>query len=487
MSCPVANLGRATLYNGDCLDVMRELPDGIADSICTDPPAGIHFMSAAFDSDRGGRDQWVAWLAERLAEARRVIRPGGFMLCWAIPRTSHWTAMAIEQAGWTIRDRISNLMSGSDVMDRFVETLSGDQKQAFEMVLETISPSRLSHCFGSGFPKSKSCIKPSVEDWWLCKAPGKLLPLQIKRSLIGGAPPSVPQPLGGTGDVYGFKNGVGRSGEMSQSEGRWPANLCLSHSSACTEIGSHVLRGDHRGDPGDRRDGGFFGVGSENGSGEPNARVYGNEIVTTWECVEGCPVLELGRQSGQQKSVRAVPHGTNPNPMDWGGKRKDDEKVFGFGDSGTAARFFATFAPDKEPDEFRFKYQAKCSRSDRSEGLEGLETQESPVFDERPSGDFATRMNRVRPKVVKSNTHPTVKSTHLMQWLCRLITPEGGTVLDPFCGSGSTGKACIREGFRFVGIESDVENGYFEIARRRIEHEIKKVEGDMPLFQGLNA
>jgi len=67
------------------------------------------------------------------------------------------------------------------------------------------------------------------------------------------------------------------------------------------------------------------------------------------------------------------------------------------------------------------------------------------------------------------NNHPTVKPTALMQYLCRLITPTGGVVLDPYMGSGSTGKAAIREGFSFVGIELDPD--YYEIAKARVNHE----------------
>lgn len=94
----------------------------------------------------------------------------------------------------------------------------------------------------------------------------------------------------------------------------------------------------------------------------------------------------------------------------------------GYGDTGSAARFF---------------YCAKASRKDRGEG----------------------------------NTHPTVKPTDLMAYLCRLVTPPGGVVLDPFMGSGSTGKAAMREGFRFIGCEMSPE--YLEIARARIESAMK--------------
>ena len=98
--------------------------------------------------------------------------------------------------------------------------------------------------------------------------------------------------------------------------------------------------------------------------------------------------------------------------------------------SGSAARFF---------------YAAKVSKSERNEGL--------------PLG--------------MSNTHPTLKPVSLMAYLCRLVTPPGGVVLDPFMGSGSTGKAAMREGFRFIGCELSAE--YLAIARARIDHEIVRV------------
>ena len=127
----------------------------------------------------------------------------------------------------------------------------------------------------------------------------------------------------------------------------------------------------------------------------------------------------------------------------------------------------ALFPGEGDKSAARFMYCAKASKKDRDEGLDHLPETEAADFDHRPSGDFASRMNRVRPPVLKRNTHPTVKPTDLMRYLCRLVTPPGGVVLDPFMGSGSTGKAAILEGFRFIGIEREAE--YVEIARARIE------------------
>ena len=119
-------------------------------------------------------------------------------------------------------------------------------------------------------------------------------------------------------------------------------------------------------------------------------------------------------------------------------------------DSGSAARFF---------------YCAKATQDDRNEGCEDLPLRVSDETHKRPRTELDDpRRAGVTPR---RNNHPTVKPVDLMRYLCRLVTPPGGIVLDPFCGSGSTGKAAMLEGFRFTGIELNAE--YLELAQRRIE------------------
>jgi len=143
---------------------------------------------------------------------------------------------------------------------------------------------------------------------------------------------------------------------------------------------------------------------------------------------------------------------------------KDAAKEIGYGDSGSAARFF---------------YCAKASKSDRDEGCEGLEERVASVGNTDAAGRDGTNPNNYvgdsqRRRVEaglpgtlpRRNHHPTVKPTALMRYLCRLVTPPGGIVLDPFTGSGSTGKGAVLEGFRFIGIEREAE--YVEIAKARI-------------------
>jgi len=129
------------------------------------------------------------------------------------------------------------------------------------------------------------------------------------------------------------------------------------------------------------------------------------------------------------------------------------------GDSGSAARFF---------------YCAKASKADRDEGCEGIAERTTREY--RTGNTHNTHGGRV-PDKVSRNYHPTVKPTALMRYLCRLVTPPGGIVLDPFTGSGSTGKAAVAEGFQFIGIEQQAE--YVEIARARIG----AAAGQLPLLE----
>ena len=134
-----------------------------------------------------------------------------------------------------------------------------------------------------------------------------------------------------------------------------------------------------------------------------------------------------------------------------GGGFKVGRSTVAHADKGSAARFF---------------YCAKSSRKDRNEGLS----------DPGPQFKHGDTLRKVENTATTGNNHPTVKPTDLMAYLCRLVTPPGGVVLDPFMGSGSTGKAAMREGFRFIGIEREPE--YMEIAEKRIEHEAKKFPVD---------
>ena len=157
-------------------------------------------------------------------------------------------------------------------------------------------------------------------------------------------------------------------------------------------------------------------------------------------------VMELFPETGVSSGGRIGNKGSALNMMGTNFQAGDP----GYGDSGSAARFF---------------YCAKSSRRERNAGLEGM-----PEGNVQQYGSIrANRGNGYPEATTMQNTHPSVKPLKLMQYLARLTkTPTGGTVLDPFMGSGSTGCACVLEGRDFIGIE--LESEYFEIAKKRIEY-----------------
>jgi DNA modification methylase len=122
------------------------------------------------------------------------------------------------------------------------------------------------------------------------------------------------------------------------------------------------------------------------------------------------------------------------------------------GDQGSAARFF---------------YCAKTTQQDRDEGLYGFSVKAAGIVND--SGRSFSARDPMR-KIMRSNTHPTVKPTALCRWLIKMVTPPQGKVLDLFMGSGSTGKAAALDGFTYYGVDDDIKNGYFDIAKARIAH-----------------
>ena len=151
----LSGAARWCVVEGDALAVLATLPDGCVDALVTDPPSGIAFMGAEWDRDKGGRAQWVAWLSEVLGLARAATRDGGRSLVWSLPRTSHWTGCAVEDAGWSIETTIT-------------------------------------HLFGTGWPKGQSQLKPAAETWWLART-GRSEALNIEACRVSGKrfPPNV--------------------------------------------------------------------------------------------------------------------------------------------------------------------------------------------------------------------------------------------------------------------------------------------------------
>jgi site-specific DNA-methyltransferase (adenine-specific) len=194
--------GRAVLYLGDCLEVLRGLEPGSIDAVVTDPPAGIGFMGQDWDHDKGGRAAWIAWMTDVARECLRVLKPGGHALVWALPRTSHWTATAWEDAGFEVRDRVAHVF-GSGFPKSLDVSKAIDAAAGAEREVVGVSDHIHSRGANTAYPKCPgetaaaaeqtaergNCItapatpaarqwagwgtalKPAVEDWWLLREP----------------------------------------------------------------------------------------------------------------------------------------------------------------------------------------------------------------------------------------------------------------------------------------------------------------------------
>ena len=425
---------RYELFLGNCLGVLKGVPDNSVDSIVTDPPYGLTFMGKKWDYDVPEQAIWE--------ECLRVLKPGGHLLAFAGTRTQHRMAVRIEDAGFEIRDMIawvygSGFPKSMDV-SKAIDKAVGAERE----VLGTIDPrssfdgrERKSAAINTNWrdaegrddvrdlskkqitaPATESArewegwgtaLKPALEPITVARKPFKgtvaanVLEWETGAINIDGCRVATSDDLASRSKYADSANTFNASAErrqqMAQPEGRWPANLI--HDGSDEVVGLFPQSN-----------------GSANG-GRSERNSHNSEAY--WG--EGGGGFKVGRST--------VAHA----------------------DKGSAARFF---------------YCAKTSRKDRNEGLS----------DPGPQFQHGTTLRKVENAATTGNNHPTVKPTDLMAYLCRLVTPPGGVVLDPFMGSGSTGKAAMREGFRFIGIEREPE--YMEIAEKRIEHEAKKFPVD---------
>ena len=426
------------LLCGKAEKVLPLLPDCCVDAVVTDPPAGIGFMNRAWDHDKGGRDSWIDWMAGIAAECLRVLRPGGHALVWALPRTSHWTATAWEDAGFEVRDRISHLFGSGFPKSLDVGKAIDKAAGAERAKVQPGNPPAYQRSVGTRRPWMDepdhridgpaaitdaakqwqgwgTALKPACEDWWLLRKP--LAEPTVAANVLKH----------GTGAINVDAARVGMEVES------WPVSRSYA--------------------PGTMHPGGH---GEKQMLGScPPGRFPANVIHDgSDEVLAGFPETESGAGI---KTVAGSNGGGRNAFNDYRRPVGGDAFV---SDSGSAARFF---------------YCAKASRADREEGCGG-----EPLPAEIKRGMNASPRledGHIHDGIMARNHHPTVKATALMRYLVRLITPPGGIVLDCFAGSGSTGKAAKMEGFRFIGIEAEAE--YAEIARRRIAAAQAPLFGEM--------
>jgi site-specific DNA-methyltransferase (adenine-specific) len=361
---PTLIIGDAIIYQGNNLEVLPELPDNSVDSIICDPPYELGFMGKSWDSSG------IAYSVQLWRECLRVLKPGGHLLAFSGSRTYHRMTVAIEDAGFEIRDMIAWISNKtfpkSHNISKAIDRAAGAERKVVGINQNVVRASKVAggSDFG-GFSKANSEITESATDeakqWegWGTGLKPTVEPIVLAR-----------KPVEGT-------------------------------------IAENVLN---------------YGVGGLN----IDATRIGTETITI-------------------------------NTFDNGAKPFGDAVGEPFTSRESIGRWPANLVIDEATaeelgDERKFFYVARASKQDRNEGLDII------------------------------NNHPTVKPTELMQYLIRLITPDNGVVLDPFAGSGSTGKAALRENKRFIGIELTAE--YLPIIEGRLKHaQETSINKDGDLFE----
>lgn len=464
-------IGAATLYLGDCLGALKAMPDNSVDSIVTDPPYGLSFMGKRWDYDVPSVEIW--------AECLRVLKPGGHLLAFAGTRTQHRMAVRIEDAGFEIRDMIAWVYGSG--FPKSMDVSKAIDKQRTEDIEPVRAICRVIRAaMDAKGLKSRHLVEhfdgchPRLIDLWAARDTDSqpALPTweqwEKLREVLGieGAHDAEVWRLNGrkgqpgdswqSAEVIGTHDGVTpgfgehRFGvrdntirEASDAARQWqgwgtalkPAlePITVARKPLIGTVAANVLahgtgalnidgcRVDATGDAQLAEK-----YASVQNAGRRENNVYGSDSRDR----AGAAPHQAGRfpanliHDGSDEVVAGFPQSSAKNGVTQGegkggiwsestGKRAGPTH----GDTGSAARFF---------------YCAKANKKDRGEG----------------------------------NDHPTVKPTELMRYLCRLVTPPGGTVLDPFMGSGSTGKAALLEGFAFIGAEREQES--FDTAAARI-------------------
>lgn len=467
------------VINGDNLEILKNYPDNYFDAVVTDPPYGLgkepdtakmlsawleHGYMEVKGSGFMGKE-WDAFVPQPIfwKEVFRVLKHGGHVLAFYGTRTYDWGVMAMRLAGFEVRDCIQwvygsgfpkshNISKAIDKMygaEREVVGKSkagskerkghkGDmaimpfQSETVELNLTAPATDQAKEWEGWG-----SALKPANEPIVLARKPLEK-GLSIAENVLKWGTGAINIDgcrVGFTDNVnmdskkkdfntmgYGGANDTSEA-NMYNSQGRFPANLILGCS--CADEENHN---------------------------------------------EDCPIRIMDEQSGELKSGKMTPnHKRTTDGSKNGIYGKFDVNhplAETYGDKGGASRFF---------------YVAKASKSERNKGLEGFEEKRASAYGyEIGLGENGEGMFKDR-NPIKQNFHPTVKPIKLMQYLVRLVTPPNGIVLDPFCGSGTTGVACKLEGFQFVGLEQDLE--YSKIAEARIRNYVEGKEPPNPVTE----
>jgi DNA modification methylase len=555
---------RAWILNGDCRQVLAQLPADSIDSVVTDPPYELGFMGKKWDASG------VAFDPETWRAVLRVLKPGAHMLAFSGTRTYHRMVCAIEDAGFEIRDQLA-WMYGSGFPKSLDVSKAIDASYGVEQPINADGVIANEQWSGWG-----TALKPAQEPIVLARKPlargctvaANVLAhgtggINVDGCRIGWDPDDLAKKQQwaerygandyGSGDVYGGGEGLTASGGAGQqvapnAAGRWPANVLLDETAAAmldAQSGTSRARKNEKSDGRTHAHNEIYGEGKGWGRHDPD-NSYGDsggasrfffvarEDDSEWLHANlGLANTAAGPLSLQNPAVasalsaavtRALPEGdacvvssapsTSATPSE--SRRIVEsaiaailyiERMYSLGllpESITVSDSRASCVVETGPTGItritidrwrsngsadpvtfsntspssaagvaacRFSYVAKASRAEREAGLDHLPKHTAGELTDREEGSDGLKSPRAgagRTSSGRANNHPTVKPIALMRYLVRLVTPPGGTVLDPFAGSGTTLCAAVQEGFFGVGIEMTPE--YIPIIEGRLAH-----------------
>ena len=431
------------LLNGNNLDLLKTLPDNSVDSVVTDPPYGLSFMNKKWDYDVPSVELWK--------EVYRVLKHGGHVLSFGGTRTYHRMVVNIEDAGFEIRDQIMWLYGSgfpkSLNIGKAIDKIEGNEREDLGKSLVTRLNIPKNDIYESGIRGKECRITKGNSEWegWGTSLKPANEPICLARKPLSEKSIAENVLKHGTGGINIDGCRVATDDEISNH------NRSAKSATSKGKFGDSKEQETHQTD------------GQKIGRFPANVIHDGSD-----EVLEGFP-----DNKGAFAPVKSGQKGFGGEIYGKYAQAGDDGQTFYNDGLGSASRFF---------------YCAKASKDDRNDGCEKLQgkyvAQGNQAQAELKRGNVDFENGNKHNKVeLKQNFHPTVKPTELMRYLCRLITPPNGIVLDPFLGSGSTGKGAILEGFDFIGMELDPE--YFEIAKARIAHaqkQLKENQSQQKLF-----
>ena len=505
-----------TVHTGDCRDVLRDYPADHFDSIVSDPPYGLTFMGKGWDRGVPGAEFWQ--------EALRVAKPGAHLLAFGGTRTFHRLTVAIEDAGWEVRDCMMWIYATGFPKSHNFGCKCGGQSLPYDHATQPTTEHNLSRLHVADVsPTSRTAA-----------GQGQVLLSRVSQHRASTLRQARPESEVAGSIEPGMEGGRDiqtQQGQLHQPEVRsMPRRVTADGAQGRLHHGASTGDGDGFESPADARRGGAshrpqhaeqHAVESDAVRVEPGSQAlrstcarcggltawqgWGTALKPAWE-----PVIVARKPLSGTVADNVLRHGTGALNIDGcrvGGTEGrwpanvmhdgSDEVVEGFPESkdGVAvnrnltgelyqANAYGVFRRIPGPDQgyggsgsaARFFYCAKASRTDREEGCDNLPARSGADAVERDEGSAGMQSPRAgagRTADTVRNFHPTVKPTDLMRYLCRLVTPPNGLVLDPFCGSGSTGKAALLEGLRFVGV--DLDPAHVAIAEARCQFAVDTV------------